>query len=878
MMETSGEFVGVLVLGMHRSGTSAVTGVLEKLGVPVPGEMLPAAADNPKGFFENKVSFNFNHELLNHFTSRWDDPLAVALGSFETSGLAAPFEERLADIVKREFLGTPIFALKDPSLCRFLPIWRTVLERLGVNMRPLITLRHPVEVAGSLKVRDGLPRAKTFLVWLQHMLPAERQTRGMVRTFLPYDGLMADWRTVMGKAADELGLAWPLERARVEASIDDFLSRDLRHHVAPVTFGEDAAATGLDALTARAWAAFQVLARDRDDAAAMAELDRVAEILADASAIFAPYVTWEFRALLESHEKVAWLEEIERVVRAESGDYFQQIAVLNEAIAEERATAAVTLAASLQAAEVAQQQVLFSEQRSHRQALERTERELHTVQRELERTTWFERRTAELEAEAHRLRVESHHHAVALNALEGSTAWRITGPFRRAASALPPSLRWQVRRIAKTAWWGLTPWRIPARLRFLRDRDLRLAVGTSAHLPLTPEGPPPAPAAGYRRNGNALPALGLFEVAALRPRVSMVTDSINEGSLFGGVATALIFTALLAKRTGRRLRIVTRREAPAAENVAVVFRAHGIEWTDNIEFVFADIADEDNCIETHRDELFVTTSWWTTYSTRQSVADEQILYILQEDERMFYPFGDDQLACAEILKDRAITKVINSGFLHRHLVEDGVIDEATPFFEPSFPDRIYFSALEIAENGKRNFFFYARPYNARNLYDRGVAVIEAAIERGILDPALWNIHFVGKDLQPVRLAGGVEPILLQNLAWEDYAAFVRSVDLALTLMYTPHPSYPPLDVAACGGIAVTNRFGVKTDLSSYSRSILCVDSELGSLVEGLRQGVELALDAEGRRVALAESGIGRDWAVSFAPVLDRLAKGRVHVR
>jgi hypothetical protein len=353
----------------------------------------------------------------------------------------------------------------------------------------------------------------------------------------------------------------------------------------------------------------------------------------------------------------------------------------------------------------------------------------------------------------------------------------------------------------------------------------------------------------------------------------MVTDSVNAGQLFGGVATALILTALLAQRTGRRLRIVTRTQAAAGENVAIVFRAHGIDWQENIEFVFADLTDSESYVPINPDEIFVTTSWWSTASVQKSVPTSQILYLLQEDERMFYPLGDEYLACAEIMSDPQIRKVINCHLLHRHLVADGVIDEATPFFEPSFPKRIYFPGPTPTDGEKRNFFFYARPNNSRNLYERGVAVIETAIERGILDPAKWNIHFVGKDLQPMRLAGGVKPILLQNLAWEDYAAFVRSVDLALTLMYTPHPSYPPLDVAACGGVAVTNIFGVKTDLSAYSRSILCVDSDVETLVEGLRQGVKQALDPEGRRTALADSGIGRDWAASFAPVLDHLVPG-----
>lgn len=416
------------------------------------------------------------------------------------------------------------------------------------------------------------------------------------------------------------------------------------------------------------------------------------------------------------------------------------------------------------------------------------------------------------------------------------------------------------------------------RLKFLHERNRQASMPLNADevLPAPPQAPLP-PARVHRRSASFQPALGVFEVEGTHSRLSMVTDSINAGSLFGGVATALIFTALLAKRTGRRLRIITRTQAPAAENVDAVFRAHGIEWTDNIEFAFAHILDDNSRIDVHPDELFVTTSWWTTHSTRQSIADDQILYILQEDERMFYPFGDDYLACSETICDPRIRRVINSQLLHQHLMSTGVIDERTPFFEPSFPKRIYFSE-PAPKSEKRNFFFYARPHNVRNLYNRGVEVIETAVERGILDPKKWNIHFVGKDLTPLRLAGGIEPILLQNLPWEDYAAYVRSVDLALTLMYTPHPSYPPLDVAACGGVAVTNSFGVKTDLRRYSRSIICTDSEVESLVEGLRLGIAQALDLEERKTALSESHLKRDWQESFAPVFDELVEGIKLVR
>jgi hypothetical protein len=148
----------------------------------------------------------------------------------------------------------------------------------------------------------------------------------------------------------------------------------------------------------------------------------------------------------------------------------------------------------------------------------------------------------------------------------------------------------------------------------------------------------------------------------------------------------------------------------------------------------------------------------------------------------------------------------------------------------------------------------------------------------VLDPAVWDIHFVGKDLSPMVLAGSVKPILMQNMAWEDYAAFTRSVDLGLTLMYTPHPSYPPLDIAACGGVAVTNRFGVKQDLSNYSTSIVCAEGEVETLVEALRAGATLALDAPARAAAFADNRILRDWPTAFAPVLDDLSRNERLVR
>jgi hypothetical protein len=169
-----------------------------------------------------------------------------------------------------------------------------------------------------------------------------------------------------------------------------------------------------------------------------------------------------------------------------------------------------------------------------------------------------------------------------------------------------------------------------------------------------------------------------------------------------------------------------------------------------------------------------------------------------------------------------------------------------------------------------NFLFYARPNNQRNLYFRGIEVISDAMERGILDPGQWEIHFVGKDLTEFLLPGGVKPSLSENLAWPDYAALIRRTDLGLSLMYTPHPSYPPLDLAACGAVAITNRYGRKTSLAQYSNNILCIDDDVDSLVNGIAAGVELAKDREQRATNYQLSGLSRDWVKAFEPALQKL--------
>lgn len=462
------------------------------------------------------------------------------------------------------------------------------------------------------------------------------------------------------------------------------------------------------------------------------------------------------------------------------------------------------------------------------------------------------------------------------DAILHSTAWRLTAPLRAAAGLAPQPLRRLGRKSLQVAWWTMTL-QLPARLRARRDAA-RLLAPPSPQADPAPATPPEGALTAEALLSHRFPTLEPLPVFAVPcasgRRLSVVTDSIGTGSLYGGVGTALILAALSAERMGARLRLVTRTEAANPADVGALLALHGIPWNADIEVVHAPDgsrpAGDDVAISSG--DLFLTTSWWTTRSTLATVPRSRIACLVQEDERMFYPHGDEQLRCAETLAEPGFLYLVNTELLLGHLAGDGLVPGATAF-EPAFPAHIYRPALpeERAADGKSNFFFYARPHNVRNLYLRGLEAISAALEEGVLDPERWRFFFAGHGAAPVSLPLRAEAVFPGPMAWSAYGSFLRSMELGLSLMYTPHPSYPPLDLAASGAVVVTNRFGPKQDLSRYSRNILCADLDVPSLVAAIRDGVALADDRRMREENFARNGLQRDWRVSMAPAVDRIA-------
>lgn len=300
---------GILVAGVHRSGTSALTRVLSLAGAALPRTIMPPTKGNASGYFESQPIYEAQEQLFEAMGTSWDDLAPFPPADWREQPWAEEWIDRFASLVTSEFGGSPLFVLKDPRICRLLPIWTAAFDRLGIVPAYLITLRNPLEVAGSLKREHGTRLHRALVLWLDHLISAERATRGSRRYFVPYPDLLDDWRRVLAEIERHLELALPPLSRGAEAEIDGFLNPGLRHHVRSLDELKERSVVADWVRQTWAWACEAAAGR----APSPAVLDDVAAALSDAQRVFGPLLAAERDDYLqrnrESREELARQEK-----------------------------------------------------------------------------------------------------------------------------------------------------------------------------------------------------------------------------------------------------------------------------------------------------------------------------------------------------------------------------------------------------------------------------------------------------------------------------------------------------------------------------------------------------------------------------------------
>ncbi len=220
----------VCVLGMHRSGTSAVAGILHHLGVYLGPEdrLLEPTEDNPRGYWELQDIMELNDAILERLGGNWHEPPFFPPGWAAAPELA-DLRQQAHAILQTYFATADLWGWKDPRTCLLLPFWQSVLADWG-EIRYVICVRNPVDVARSLARRDGFSPEKSGQLWLTYMADALRYTAGRTRYTLFYEDLITHGLEAVRRLAAFLGRDAALQEDSVRKKIETFLDPGLHHH------------------------------------------------------------------------------------------------------------------------------------------------------------------------------------------------------------------------------------------------------------------------------------------------------------------------------------------------------------------------------------------------------------------------------------------------------------------------------------------------------------------------------------------------------------------------------------------------------------------------------------------------------------------------
>lgn len=219
----------LVVLGMHRSGTSAIAGALSKMGIALGTKLLPGNEYNEKGHFENIHIINANNDILDSLYSSWDDLLLLDEEWWQRPNLI-PHRNAIKRILHQEFSANELFCIKEPRISIILPFWISILQELNIEPLFIIPLRHPLEVAESLKARDGFSVEKGLLLWMNNVLSIEFFSRPYKRCFVSFDDFLRNPADELHYVFDKLGLVLPENPSQLDTIADGLLDPKLKHH------------------------------------------------------------------------------------------------------------------------------------------------------------------------------------------------------------------------------------------------------------------------------------------------------------------------------------------------------------------------------------------------------------------------------------------------------------------------------------------------------------------------------------------------------------------------------------------------------------------------------------------------------------------------
>ena len=412
------ERTAFFVLGMHRSGTSALAGVLSKLGCDLPKTEITPGPDNEKGFFESSPLAKLHDALLASAGTSWDDWVPLSQ-SWHESYLADEFSDRASELLQEEFGRSRLFVLKDPRICRFVPFWLRVLKQHYCHPHVVHIHRNPLEVAASLEKRNNILPDMGVLIWLIHMLEGERGSRGTTRYFTSYERLLTNWPAVALGIQEQFDVSLPRMSPQAAHEIDTFLNEGMRQFVQT----PDAVLRNpmMSEWVREVYGIFERWVSEGENPDDHATLDRIRAALALATPAFSPL-------LLDARDR---LNTLRRDLSASQNAL--RVARDSQAAAEQGRAGIETELAVLQA-KAAQAESALKQREHELEQLRQSQARDMVVLMQLVQS--HKARMATLQGDLELATGRAEHAEFAVMSLQSSRSWRLTAPIRSLMRAL----------------------------------------------------------------------------------------------------------------------------------------------------------------------------------------------------------------------------------------------------------------------------------------------------------------------------------------------------------------------------------------------------------------------------------------------------------
>jgi WsaF, C-terminal domain/WsaF, N-terminal domain len=314
----------------------------------------------------------------------------------------------------------------------------------------------------------------------------------------------------------------------------------------------------------------------------------------------------------------------------------------------------------------------------------------------------------------------------------------------------------------------------------------------------------------------------------LGPRLNLLIPVISgKWASVGGPATALRFFAALAGQF-QCARIVVTHETASQVDLT--------EWPDWVvddgspasrSLVF--LGDKKSTLALSSKDYFIATAWMTAVYAKELVAQQRrwfsggprrFVYLVQDYEPAFYAWSARYVLAKSTYGDaNSVIAVFNSRLLADYFSAEGIVFGESYVFEPMLHPRLRQLQREASGNVKeRVILAYCRPSFARNDFDLVVEALRAWAN-GYPAAHQWSVLSAGEQHQDMDLGGGVVLRSRGKVTLEEYGKYLSRCWIGVSFMFSPHPSYPPLEMAEFGAWVITNSFANK-DLASQARNIL----------------------------------------------------------